>query len=277
MLAERLFRLRLSNVLVSMNYDGLTFLTHPKLESVAGVWHGFFTRQGGVSEGIYASLNVGFGSEDEPDNVAENRRRASERIAADHLLTVHQVHGKRVIRVSEPWPTDVAPQADAMVTDCSGLALGILTADCAPVLLCDSKNKIIGAAHAGWRGAVGGVLQATIEAMIDIGADRRSILAAVGPTIGPNSYEVGEAFPQPFLDQDSQNRLFFTPSSRQGHFYFDLPSYIGKYLAQEGLACTVHLECDTCAEEDNFFSYRRGTLRGEKDYGRLLSAIMIEA
>jgi polyphenol oxidase len=260
-----------------MRNDGLTVLTNPTLESVDGLWHGFFTRQGGVSEGIYASLNVGFGSDDVPDNVAENRRRACVRMAADHLNTVHQIHGNRVIRVTEPWSSGKAPKADAMVTDCPGIALGILTADCAPVLFCDLETRIIGAAHAGWRGAVGGILQATIEAMIEIGAHRRSISAAVGPAIGPNSYEVGAAFPDPFLEQDSQNRLFFSSSSRDVHFYFDLPGYIGKYLAAERLASVGQLGHDTCAEEDGFFSYRRGTLKGEKDYGRLLSAIMIEA
>ena len=263
--------------MVLMQDNGLKILTDPKLESIANVWHGFFTRQGGVSPAKYDSLNVGFGSDDEPDNVAENRHRASIKMAADHLNTVHQVHGNLVIRVKKPWSWDNAPQADAMVTDCPRLALGILTADCAPVLFCDPKSKIIGAAHAGWRGAVGGVLQATIEAMIEIGANRRGILAAVGPAIGANSYEVGEAFLEPFLEQDLNNRLFFSPSSRQKHFYFDLPSYIGKYLAQEELACVGQLGRDTYTEEDQFFSYRRGIVKGEKDYGRLLSAIMIES
>jgi len=272
-----LFRLRLWNVLVLMNDNGLKILTDPKLESIANVWHGFFTRQGGVSRAKYHSLNVGFGSDDEPDNVAENRRRASVKMGTGHLNTVHQVHGNRVIRANEPWSPENAPQADAMVTDCPRLALGILTADCAPVLFCDPKSKIIGAAHAGWRGAVGGILQATIEAMIELGANRGTILAAVGPAIGVNSYEVSEAFLEPFLDQNPNNRAFFSPSSRQKHFYFDLPNYIGKYLAQEQLACVGQLGRDTCAEEDHFFSYRRGILKGEKDYGRLLSAIMIES
>ncbi|MDA0655745.1 MAG: peptidoglycan editing factor PgeF [Proteobacteria bacterium] len=256
---------------------GLNILTDPAFETVDGVWHGFFTRHGGVSEGIYDSLNMGFGSDDVYEKIAENRRRACAAMAADHINTVHQVHGAAVVRVTEAWEWDNAPKADAMVTDRPGIALGILTADCAPVLFCDPKSKIIGAAHAGWRGAVSGVLQETVSEMIALGAHRHSISAIIGPTIGPKSYEVGLEFPEPFLAQDPKNRILFQASSRNEHSYFDLPGYIVKCLKAQGIAQVGWIGQDSCAAEDAFFSYRRATLKGENDYGRLLSAILIKA
>ena len=228
---------------------GLNILTDPDFEAVDGVWHGFFTCHGGVSEGIYGSLNMGFGSDDGYEKVAENRRRACAAMAADHINTVHQVHGAAVVRVTDPWEWDNAPKADAMVTDRAGIALG----------------------------AVSGVLQETVSEMIELGAHRHSILAIIGPTIGPESYEVGPEFPEPFLEQDPKNRILFKASSRNEHSYFDLPGYIVKCLEAQGLAHVGWIGQDSCAEEEAFFSYRRATLKGENDYGRLLSAILIKA
>lgn len=260
-----------------MGDAALSVLTDSTLAAVDGVRHGFFTRKGGISEGIYASLNVGHGSDDDTEKVSENRRRAAEFLGADHLVSLYQVHGNAVIRADQAWTRDASLEADAMVTDRPGIALGILSADCAPILFCDPNTGIIGAAHAGWRGALGGVAEATLSEMVTMGAHRRSIIAAIGPAIGPASYEVSEEFLGPFLDQDPKNRLYFRAASRDGHFYFDLPGYIAKLLAAQGVGRVRWTGHDTCTEEDLFFSYRRGCLNGEEDYGRLLSAIVIEA
>jgi YfiH family protein len=197
--------------------------------------------------------------------------------SAPPLNTVHQVHSPTVARAEQPWDPADAPQADALVCAVPGIALGILTADCAPVLFADSAGPIVGAAHAGWRGAIGGVVEATIAAMEDLGARRSRIHAVVGPTIGPRSYEIGPEFPAPFLAEDPENARFFRPSSRDRHQMFDLPGYLGKKLCALGLASATVLPRDTCAEPDAFFSYRRATLTGESDYGRGLSAIMAGA
>ncbi|MCG8547736.1 MAG: peptidoglycan editing factor PgeF [Alphaproteobacteria bacterium] len=253
-------------------------LTAEPLAEIAGIRHGFFTRAGGVSDGLYASLNVGFGSKDDSEKVAENRSRAITALGgATALNTVYQEHGKQVARADEGWDPRSAPRADGMVTNRPGLALGILTADCAPVLFADTDQRVIGAAHAGWRGAVGGILAATIDAMLALGAKRETIRAAVGPTIGSASYEVGPEFPVPFLGEDTANDRFFKPSSRDGHHMFDLPGYVSARLEALGVATVMDLDRDTCAEEQHFFSYRRATLRGEADYARGLSAIMLEA
>ena len=253
-------------------------LTAEPLTEISGVRHGFFTRAGGVSNGLYASLNVGFGSKDDPAKVEENRSRAMTALGGVSALnTVYQEHGRQVARAEEGWDPRSAPHADGMVTDQPGLALGILTADCAPVLFADTDRRVIGAAHAGWRGAVGGILAATIDAMLALGARRESIRAAVGPTIGRASYEVGPEFPAPFLAEDAGNERFFRPSTRDGHHMFDLPGYICARLKTLGVAAATDLDRDTCAEEQAFFSYRRATLRGEADYARGLSAIMLEA
>ena len=255
-----------------------TPLTAECLEEVPGIRHGFFTRAGGVSGGIYASLNVGFGSRDATESVRRNRERAMAALGgADALNTVYQVHGHDVAVVEEAWEHGSAPRADAMVTARPGIALGILTADCAPVLFADRENQVVGAAHAGWRGAVSGVLAAAVAAMERLGANRRTIHAAVGPAIGQPSYEVGPEFPAPFLAEDGANRRFFRPSRRPGHHMFDLTGYVAARLAALGLGAVGVLERDTCAEEEHFFSYRRATLRQEPDYGRELSAIVIEA
>jgi YfiH family protein len=242
------------------------------------IHHGFFTRRGGVSEDIYASLNCGYGSGDDRARVKENRRRALAlmQLPEDSLATTYQVHSATVVEVTEPWPLDARPKADAMVTTQPGVALGIGTADCVPLLFADPKARIIGAAHAGWRGAVDGVIEATVQRMIELGADPRCIHAAVGPCIAQASYEVGPEFPQLFLRQDPDNYCFFIASKRDGRFMFDLPGYVISRLRSLTIGEVEHVDRDTCAEADMFFSYRRATLAGEKDYGRGLSVIALE-
>jgi len=241
------------------------------------VAHAFFTRAGGVSEGLYAALNCGYGSGDRRDHVAENRARAARRlgVADDALVTGHQVHGIDVAVVAAPWATGAGPKVDAMVTDRPGIALGILTADCAPVLFADPQARVIGAAHAGWRGALAGVIEATVATMERLGAARARIRAAVGPCIAQQSYEVGPEFPAPFLAADAANRAFFAEGRRAGRFQFDLAGYVGRRLDRLGLAAVAVSGADTCAEPDRFFSYRRTCLAGERDYGRLVSAIAL--
>jgi hypothetical protein len=242
----------------------------------AGVEHAFFTREGGASTGIYASLNCGLGSGDDKETVRENRRRVLARIglAADRLRTVYQVHGTTVWTVEDDRAR--APkQADAMVTRMRGVGLGILTADCAPVLFADRAAGVVGAAHAGWKGAVSGVLAETVAAMEALGARRGAIEAAVGPCIAQASYEVGPEFPRPFLDEDRRNRAYFAAGRRAGRFQFDLAGYVASRLARLGLAGVSLTPADTCAEEGRFFSYRRTRLRGEPDYGRQISVIAL--
>jgi purine-nucleoside/S-methyl-5'-thioadenosine phosphorylase / adenosine deaminase len=248
------------------------------LKDCPRVRHGFFTRRGGVSAGIYASLNCGYGSNDQAANVTENRRRALALIGlpAEALATTYQIHSADVIEVTKPWPQDARPRVDAMVTTRPGIALGICTADCAPVLLADPVAGVIGAAHAGWRGAVSGVVEAVVRAMVEHGAEPARMHAAAGPCIAQASYEVGPEFPQPFLQQDPENRRFFVPSKRAGHFMFDLPGYVLSRLQRLGIGEAASVGRDTCAETDMFFSYRRTTLAGEKDYGRGLSVIALE-
>lgn len=242
----------------------------------AGIRHGFFTRQGGVSGGIYRGLNVGRGSDDRAEDVAENRHRVAAwfGVGPDKLITLHQVHSPDVIVVREP-PGEERPRADAMVTDRPGLVLGVLTADCGPILFADRKRRVVGAAHAGWRGALGGVLEATIAAMESAGAARSDIVAVLGPSIGPRDYEVGAEFVERFVEGDSANRAFFAPSKRDGHAIFDLPAYTLHRLRAAGVEAHHIARC-TYGEEDLFFSYRRSTHRNEKDYGRQISAIMLE-
>jgi len=253
-------------------------LTLGALNGLKGIRHGFFTRVGGVSTGLYASLNVGFGSDDSPDAVRENRARAMRALglAPDRLVTVYQVHSADVAVVDEPWPHAHAPKADALVTRRRGIALGILTADCVPVLFADAEAGVIAAAHAGWKGALGGVLDNTVRAMVDLGARPGRIVAAVGPHIGPGSYEVGPDFPAPFLARDPADTAFFHPSQRAGHHMFDLGGYVEKRLNQAGVDMVRREAWDTLTEPERFFSYRRTTLRGEADYGRELSAIAME-
>jgi polyphenol oxidase len=248
------------------------------LDHAPSLRHGFFTREGGVSSGLFDSLNCGFGSGDAVESVAENRARVAARLgaAAERLVTCYQVHSPNVVEVDAAWRREAAPKADAMVTRTRGLALGILTADCAPVLLADPVAGVVGAAHAGWRGAVGGVLDATVAAMATLGAARERVRASIGPTIGGASYEVGPEFPAPFLAAEPGDADLFRPSPRAGHFLFDLPRYVERRLGRLGIGTVERLPHDTLADEARFFSYRRACLRGEKDYGRLISAIMLE-
>lgn len=244
-----------------------------------GIRHAFYGRRGGVSGGIYNSLNCGLGSRDDPAAVADNRARALAALdmAAGALVTCYQVHGRDVATVTSPWAPDQAPRVDGLVTKTPGVALGILTADCVPVLFFDAADRVVGAAHAGWRGAKVGILEATVAAMAKLGAAPANISAAIGPCIGQASYEVGPEFPAPFLAEDDGNGRFFVPSRRDSRFMFDLAGYAESRLARLGLVRVIRLARDTCSEEVDFFSYRRTTLRGEPDYGRQISIIALEA
>ena len=237
--------------------------------------HGFLGRRGGVSVGECTGLNVGYGSKDDREAIAGNRRLAIAAILADaELATVHQVHSAEVVVAGAPSPQDERPRADAMVTDTPNLLLGILTADCAPVLFADHQAVVVGAAHAGWRGALAGVTDATIEAMERLGARREHIHAAVGPCIAQPSYEVDDAFRARFLDSDSDNGRFFIAGAA-GKPHFDLEAYVVHRLIAAGIEEVEALNLDTYADPDRFFSFRRATHRGEADYGRQLSAIAI--
>jgi YfiH family protein len=254
-------------------------ISSPLLAEMDRLRHGFFGRQGGVSEGVFASLNCGFGSGDDPDRVSENRARAAALVgvAASGVLTAYQTHSARVASVERPWPRQQAPSVDAMVTRAPGMALGILTADCAPVLMADPQAGIIGAVHAGWRGALDGILEATLEVMSHQGAALDRMLVSIGPCILQASYEVGPEFRDRFIAAAAQNERFFRASKvRVGHFHFDLPGYIAARLATAGVACIEQTGRDTCAERDAFFSYRRNVLEGQRDYGRNLSLIALE-
>lgn len=241
--------------------------------SLGGFPHGFLGRRGGVSTGELAGLNVGYGSNDDRSAIDENRRRAVEALLPSALLaTVHQVHSADVVHVEEPCDQGQRPRADGMVTDRPGLLLGILTADCAPVLLADEQAGVIGAAHAGWRGALAGVTDSAIAAMERLGARRDNIHAAVGPCIGQPSYEVDQAFRGQFLGEDAANDRFFA-AGPAGKPHFALESYIVHRLIAAGIGEIEALNLDTYADPDRFYSYRRATHRGEADYGRQLSAI----
>lgn len=253
-------------------------LTLKLLSSLPRVRHGFFTRQGGVSTGIYSSLNCGYGSADDPVKVATNRARVLRQMELPKhcLVTLYQAHTSRVLYVDRVWDQANAPEADAMITKEPGIALGILTADCAPVLLADAEAGVVGAAHAGWRGALSGVLENTVEAMVEEGAAAERIVAVIGPCIAQRSYEVGAEFPERFIAQSEMNAEFFLPSNRLGHYFFDLRAYAQHRLHQVGVEQVRPVRADTCAEEDRFFSYRRSVRRGEADYGRQLSVIYLE-
>lgn len=251
-------------------------ITVDALSALPGIGHGFFPRTGGVSEGIFASRNCGFGSGDRREAVAENRDRCRRELGpAETLLTVYQVHSPNVVTVTESWAPETSPQADAMVTDRPGLALGILTADCAPILFADAEAGVIGAAHAGWKGALGGVADATIAAMRALGAVPERIAAAVGPCIGPDGYEVGPEFRDRFLAEDPDSAGFFHTPGNGARPHFDLPGYVARRLRRAGLRDVTVTGLDTLAREELFFSYRRTTLRKEPDYGRQISAILL--
>lgn len=253
-------------------------LKSASLGSIAAIRHAFFTREGGVSGGIYGSLNCGAGSADDPEHVAENKRRAAAHLdlAEDRLVTLYQVHSPDVVTLTDPAPVLAdRPEADAMVTRTPGIALGILTADCAPVLFADPEAGVIGAAHAGWRGALGGVVENTVEAMENLGAMRRNIRATVGPCIAQGSYQVGTDFPDPFIEDDPGTVTLFRPDGETGKHLFDLQGYVLRRLNEAGITAADALDIDTYAAEDLFFSYRRTCHRGEDDYGRGLSAIAL--
>jgi YfiH family protein len=250
-------------------------ITLENLQDLRGIRHGFLTRRGGVSAGLYASLNCGLGSKDDQGAVVENRARAL-RLAGlepDSLSTAYQVHSAKVAVVDDAWTETERPQVDGLVSRTRGRSLGILTADCVPVLFADAEAGVIGAAHAGWKGAIGGVLQETVAAMEKLGASRSRIQAGIGPAIAQKSYEVGPEFPTPFIERDRANARFFSTAPRCRHFMFDLVGFVEKELKALGLGGVAGAGRDTCAEADDFFSYRRTTLAKEPDYGRQISLI----
>jgi YfiH family protein len=258
------------------------------LEDIPGIRHGFFTREGGVSKGLYASLNCSFGSKDDPANVARNREIALRELGLppEALVTGYQVHSADAVVVESPWRREDAPKVDALVTQRPGIALGVLTADCVPVLLADRQARVVGAAHAGWRGAKGGVIAAVVEKMCGLGAKRETIAAGIGPAIAQRSYEVGPEFPEIILGrvlapgeagtEHGGTRGLFAPAQRPGHFLFDLAGYVMGLCREAGVTRCERIPSDTAREEGRFFSYRRSVLRGEPDYGRCLSAIALE-
>lgn len=250
-------------------------LVHATLD-LPGVRHGFFTRAGGVSTGIYAGLNCGPGSDDTPAAVAENRRRVAEALGADDLATAHQVHGADAAVAAPGWTATTRPRVDALVTDRPGQAVGVLAADCAPVLFADTEAGVVGAAHAGWRGALDGVLASAVGAMERLGARRGRIAAVLGPCIRQPSYQVGPEFPAPFLAQDPAHAAFFASwPDAPDRWAFDLAGYVRARLAALGLAAVADVAADTYPDADRFFSYRRSTHRGAPDYGRQVSAIAV--
>ena len=252
------------------------FIEAPELGSYPNLRHAFFTRQGGVSEGIYASLNGGLGSSDDPARVRENRRRMAEDLGVgpEALISVHQVHSPDAVIVTGPCTGD-RPRADGMATASPGLALAITTADCGPVLFADPHAGVVGAAHAGWRGALTGVLEATVAAMEGLGARRDKIVAVLGPMISRQAYEVGTDLMSRFTDADPANDRFFSANGKPGHAQFDLPAFIGMRLERAGIGEFANLDHCTYADEERFYSFRRTTHRGEPDYGRLISAITL--
>ena len=249
-------------------------LTSRLLDGVPGVSHGFFTRRGGVSGGIYDSLNVGRGSRDRPGDVAENRQRVAGTFGAATFNTAYQVHSNRVAIATSDFE-DTPPEADGVITATPGLLCGALAADCAPILIVDPAARIVAAVHAGWRGALSGVVQAAVEAMTSLGGRPDRMIAAVGPCIGPASYEVGAEFEAGFVSADPRHRVFFKPGAALDKRLFDLPGFVLDRLAAAGLAASEWVGADTAADGD-FFSNRRAFKRGEPDYGRLASAIVID-
>jgi polyphenol oxidase len=247
------------------------------LAGTEGISHGFFTRQGGISEGIYASLNCGPGSRDAAANVKENRARVAEilGVGPGNLLSLHQKHSAEAVIVDKTWADGKGPQADAMVTAKPGLALGVLTADCAPVLFYDGEARVIGAAHAGWRGALAGIVEATVGAMIKLGAKPERISAAIGPAISQKAYEVGADYKEQFLAKEPRSETFFITDDGSGEPHFDLPGYVAERLARAGVGAIDDLALCTYCDETGLFSYRRSQHHGEDDYGRQISAIVL--
>lgn len=252
------------------------YVTAPRLSALAGIAHGFFGRRGGVSAGIYASLNCGLGSKDDPAAVAHNRARigASLGVGADHLLTAYQVHSARAAHAAGPWGEEPRPEVDALVTTTPGLAIAALAADCAPILLADAEARVVCAVHAGWKGALNGVIEAAIAEMIAAGAAAPRIVAAIGPCIAQNSYEVGPEFHAQFVAVDSAFADFFAPGAGD-RMLFDLKGFCAARLTGAGIAAVDILSDDTCADGETYFSNRRAHKAGEPDFGRNLSAIVL--
>jgi polyphenol oxidase len=248
-----------------------------RILALDGIRHGFFTRQGGVSGGLYASLNGGVGSNDDTGHVAENRARMAAAVGVEpgRFLTCYQLHSPQVVVAETPWPADARPRADAIVTRMRALAIGISTADCGPVLLADPDARVIGAAHAGWRGALRGVIEAAVEAMERLGAERRHIRAALGPMIRQPNYEVGPDLIARFAAEDPASHRFFAPAARHGHALFDLAGYIGARLSRAGIHDVEDIGLCTYGDAERFFSFRRTTHRAEADYGRHVNAIAL--
>ena len=255
----------------------LPVVTSPLLERLPGVRHAFFTRRGGVSDGIYASLNVGRGARDDPAAVAQNRARAAAHFGqpVERLLACYQVHSAKAVVAEAPWG-DGRHEADGVATATPGLVCCALSADCAPILFADPQARVVAAAHAGWRGALGGIVAATVAQMVELGAEPARITAVVGPCIAPASYEVGEDFLQAFMAGAPEAERFFTPGATPAKRQFDLPGFVLDRLARAGVGEAAWTAHDTCAEEDAFFSNRRAVHSGEADYGRLMSAIMLD-
>ena len=247
------------------------------LAAVEGIGHGFFMRRGGVSGGIYASLNCGTGSRDDAANIKENRARVGEMLGVkpEALLSLYQKHSATAVIADRPWQDGKSPEADAMVTATPGLALGVLTADCAPVLLCDGEARVIGAAHAGWRGTLAGIVEATVEAMVQLGAKPERMRAAIGPAISQKAYEVGADYKAAFLAEDPDGEALFITDEGSGEPHFDLPSYVAERLARAGIGAIDDLGLCTYCDETRLFSYRRSQHHGEDDYGRQSSAIVL--
>ncbi|WP_438274079.1 peptidoglycan editing factor PgeF [Nitrobacter sp.] len=255
----------------------MTLASSP-LSAVSGLRHAFFTREGGVSQGIYASLNAGIGSQDDPAHVAENRRRMAEAmgVAPANFLSLYQVHSPDAVIADDPWDAASRPRADAIVTRTPGLAIGVTAADCGPVLFADPRARVIGAAHAGWKGALTGVLEKTVDAMETLGSRRSDISVAIGPLIRQRSYEVGAEFVARFMETDRAYTAFFIPSERDGHAMFDLGGFIRMRLEHAGVETIDDTGIDTYSDE-RFFSYRRSVHRREPDFGRHVHAIVLEA
>jgi YfiH family protein len=247
------------------------------LSAIPGLRHAFFTREGGVSEGVYQSLNGGLGSNDDPAKVAENRRRMAEQmgVAPQRLLSAFQIHSPDAVVATGPWQGAARPRADAIVTRTEGLAIGITAADCGPILLVDPNARVVGAVHAGWKGALTGIVESTVDAMEKLGAERGGMVAAIGPLIRQHSYEVGGEFVERFLDADAGNAMFFLPGERDGHSMFDLAGFIRMRLENAGVLMIDDLGVDTYSDE-RFFSYRRSVHRKEPDYGRHVHCIALE-
>ena len=256
--------------------DKLPVIRSETLTMFTGIEHGFFTRKGGVSTGIYTSLNCGYGSDDKIENIKENRRRVCKSMKVDmtNLVSVDQVHGNNVVLVNKPWEKSLNPKADGMVSNKKGIALSILTADCAPVLFGDAKSGVIGACHAGWRGALGGIIESTILRMERLGSQRSDIIAAIGPCIGQRSYQVGKDLKDKFLNEDPNYSVFFIKDDEK-HFLFSLSDFIKSMTERSEIADCKVIHRDSYEETETFFSYRKSKIKNNDDYGRCISAIAL--